>query len=313
MTRLFIGRTYQTPPISIPPQARLVQSDDARTSHLRTAAAWRIPTLCTSPIMPPIPAGNIIYKASLSPLCWLPRCPVTWASTGDSNELGLRRSRTRRGSLEDHDRLGGRGPTVPTSWTPAKISTSADSSGWTGGWPWSPGGTRRIGRALIAEGVPGRAWCSCGRRQPQARRHAGNSRRALRSAGIDAAGIACHMGSMEDVRALVATTAERFGAIDVVVNNAANALSEAHSRQLHRGWGHQIVGCECQRPHPPRPGISSVPPGLGSCVGDQSRLGGRLALLRQHRRPLRRRQKRHGQYTSAKALAAGLAPSTVSG
>jgi NAD(P)-dependent dehydrogenase (short-subunit alcohol dehydrogenase family) len=34
------------------------------------------------------------------------------------------------------------------------------------------------------------------------------------------------MGSMEDVRAVVATTVDRFGGIDVVVSNAANALSE---------------------------------------------------------------------------------------
>src|SRR6202034_3478345 len=49
---------------------------------------------------------------------------------------------------------------------------------------------------------------------------------ALRSVGIDAIGIACHMGSLSDVHALVAASVDRFGAIDVVVNNAANALAE---------------------------------------------------------------------------------------
>ena len=34
------------------------------------------------------------------------------------------------------------------------------------------------------------------------------------------------MGSMDDIRALVAATVDRFGGIDVVVNNAANALAE---------------------------------------------------------------------------------------
>ena len=85
------------------------------------------------------------------------------------------------------------------------------------------GGTRGIGRA-IAEGF-GRAGARvvvASRKREACEETEG----ALRSAGIDAAGIACHMGSVEDVRALVAATAERFGAIDVVVNNAANALTE---------------------------------------------------------------------------------------
>jgi NAD(P)-dependent dehydrogenase (short-subunit alcohol dehydrogenase family) len=34
------------------------------------------------------------------------------------------------------------------------------------------------------------------------------------------------MGSLDDVNRLVATTKERYGAIDVIVNNAANALAE---------------------------------------------------------------------------------------
>src|SRR3984885_4998559 len=85
------------------------------------------------------------------------------------------------------------------------------------------GGTRGIGRA-IAEGF-GRAGARVvvASRKPEA---CAATEDALRSAGIDAAGVACHMGSLEDVRALVAGTAARFGAIDVVVNNAANALSE---------------------------------------------------------------------------------------
>jgi NAD(P)-dependent dehydrogenase (short-subunit alcohol dehydrogenase family) len=85
------------------------------------------------------------------------------------------------------------------------------------------GGTRGIGRA-IAEGfgqagarvvVASRKTDACAQTEAE-----------LRSVGIDAAGIGCHMGALEDVRALVAATVERFGAIDVVVNNAANALSE---------------------------------------------------------------------------------------
>ena len=85
------------------------------------------------------------------------------------------------------------------------------------------GGTRGIGRA-IAEGF-GHAGARVvvASRKPEA---CAETEESLRSVGIDAAGIACHMGSLDDVRALVAATVERFGTIDVVVNNAANALTE---------------------------------------------------------------------------------------
>jgi NAD(P)-dependent dehydrogenase (short-subunit alcohol dehydrogenase family) len=85
------------------------------------------------------------------------------------------------------------------------------------------GGTRGIGRA-IAEG-----FGQAGARVVVASRKAdacADTQEALRSLGIDAIGIACHMGSLSDIRALVSATVERFGAIDVVVNNAANALAE---------------------------------------------------------------------------------------
>ena len=85
------------------------------------------------------------------------------------------------------------------------------------------GGTRGIGRA-IAEGF-GRA----GARVVVASRKldaCAATEEELRALGIDAAGIGCHLGSLDDVRALVAATGDRFGGIDVIVNNAANALAE---------------------------------------------------------------------------------------
>lgn len=43
----------------------------------------------------------------------------------------------------------------------------------------------------------------------------------LRAHGIDAYGKACHMGSLDEVRALVDYTVSNFGGIDIIVNNAA--------------------------------------------------------------------------------------------
>jgi NAD(P)-dependent dehydrogenase (short-subunit alcohol dehydrogenase family) len=85
------------------------------------------------------------------------------------------------------------------------------------------GGTRGIGRA-IAEGF-GRAGARVvvASRKPEA---CATTQEELRAAGIDAVGIGCHMGSLDDVRALVAATGDRFDRIDVIVNNAANALAE---------------------------------------------------------------------------------------
>jgi NAD(P)-dependent dehydrogenase (short-subunit alcohol dehydrogenase family) len=85
------------------------------------------------------------------------------------------------------------------------------------------GGTRGIGRAIAAGFGHAGARVVIASRKPEA---CEETERELRSVGIDAIGITCHMGSLEDVRSLVAAAAERFGAIDVVVNNAANALAE---------------------------------------------------------------------------------------
>ena len=151
------------------------------------------------------------------------------------------------------------------------------------------GGTRGIGRA-IAEGFGlAGARVVVASRKPEA---CAETEAALRSVGIDAIGIACHMGSLSDVHALVAATVERFGGIDVVVNNAANALAEPIGSFTEAGVTKSI---DVNVKGPLFLIQESLPyfRVLGSCVGDQYGFGGSLALLC-HGRPLRRRQSRHG-------------------
>ncbi len=85
------------------------------------------------------------------------------------------------------------------------------------------GGTRGIGRA-IADG-----FGAAGANVVIASRKADaceQTVRELTDAGVAAIGVPCHMGSLADVAALVAATTDRFGGVDIVVNNAANALTE---------------------------------------------------------------------------------------
>ena len=60
------------------------------------------------------------------------------------------------------------------------------------------------------------------------------------TAGYEALGVPCHMGSLDDVHALVAAAVDRFGGIDVVVNNAANALAEPVGAFTEAGFAKSV-------------------------------------------------------------------------
>src|SRR5215208_5774713 len=84
------------------------------------------------------------------------------------------------------------------------------------------GGTRGIGRA-IAEGL-----VSAGAKVAVASRKAdacAETEKALTELGGEAIGVPTHMGDVDAVNALVDRTVERFGGLDIVVNNAATALT----------------------------------------------------------------------------------------
>jgi len=84
------------------------------------------------------------------------------------------------------------------------------------------GGTRGIGRA-IAEGlVAAGAKDAVGSRKADA---CAETERHLREMGGEAIGVATHMGDIDAINALVDRTVAEFGRLDIVVNNAANALT----------------------------------------------------------------------------------------
>ncbi len=85
------------------------------------------------------------------------------------------------------------------------------------------GGTRGIGFA-IAEGlVAAGARVVVASRKPEA---CATAEAHLRSVGGDAMGVPTHLGELEQLSSLVSQTVERYGQIDIVVNNAANALAQ---------------------------------------------------------------------------------------
>ncbi len=95
------------------------------------------------------------------------------------------------------------------------------------------GGTRGIGRA-IAEG-----FAAAGAKVVVASRKAeacAETQAHLEAMGAEALGVATNMSSLEDVEALVQATVDRFGAIDIIVNNAANALTQPLGQFTPEAW-----------------------------------------------------------------------------
>ena len=85
------------------------------------------------------------------------------------------------------------------------------------------GGTRGIGLSLAEGYVLAGARVVVASRKDDA---CAQAARHLRELGGEAIGVPTHIGDVEDAGALVARTVAEFGGVDVVVNNAANALAQ---------------------------------------------------------------------------------------
>ena len=85
------------------------------------------------------------------------------------------------------------------------------------------GGTRGIGLALAEGFVFAGAQVVVASRKADACQSAAEH---LRDLGGQAIGVPTHLGDIDDLDALVQRTVDEFGGIDVVVNNAANALAQ---------------------------------------------------------------------------------------
>jgi NAD(P)-dependent dehydrogenase (short-subunit alcohol dehydrogenase family) len=95
------------------------------------------------------------------------------------------------------------------------------------------GGSRGIGRA-IAEG-----YALAGAKVVIASRKVeacAETVAAIEAAGGEALAIPTHMGDLDQLKALADRTLDHFGAIDILVNNAANALAQPFRDMTPEAW-----------------------------------------------------------------------------
>jgi NAD(P)-dependent dehydrogenase (short-subunit alcohol dehydrogenase family) len=95
------------------------------------------------------------------------------------------------------------------------------------------GGTRGIGLALAEGYVLAGARVVVASRKPDACEAAAQHLRAL---GGEALGVPAHLGDLDALDALVRRTVDEFGGIDVLVNNAANALAQPLGEMSVEAW-----------------------------------------------------------------------------
>ena len=95
------------------------------------------------------------------------------------------------------------------------------------------GGTRGIGRAIASGFVAAGAKVVVASRKPEA---CAETEAHLRAMGGEALGVPTHLGELDALPPLVARSVERFGRLDIVVNNAANALRQDLGQFTPEAW-----------------------------------------------------------------------------
>lgn len=99
------------------------------------------------------------------------------------------------------------------------------------------GGTRGIGRALAEGLVAAGAKVVVASRKPEA---CAETERHLRAMGGEAIGVPTHLGDLAALSHLVDRTIATFGQLDIVVNNAANALALPIADYTPEAWAKSL-------------------------------------------------------------------------
>jgi NAD(P)-dependent dehydrogenase (short-subunit alcohol dehydrogenase family) len=99
------------------------------------------------------------------------------------------------------------------------------------------GGTRGIGRSLAEGYACAGAKVVVASRKPDACKE---TEKHLRGLGADALGVPTHLGELDALAGLVRRTVDAYGGVDVVVNNAANALALPHGQYTAEAWAKSL-------------------------------------------------------------------------
>jgi NAD(P)-dependent dehydrogenase (short-subunit alcohol dehydrogenase family) len=99
------------------------------------------------------------------------------------------------------------------------------------------GGTRGIGFAIAEGFAAAGATVVVGSRKPEA---CAATEAHLRQMGVDALGVPTHMGDVDSINGLVDRTVEEYGRVDIVVNNAANALTLPFGHLTQEAWAKSL-------------------------------------------------------------------------